>query len=75
MTYRVVPFVASLSNLEGSEAAAGQLEKLINSMSEEGWEYIRLEKVETHVAGSAGCFGIGATAPSVTSLSMAVFRR
>jgi len=73
--YKVVPFVANVSSKEGSSAAASQLESLVNQMSGEGWEYVRLESVETYVAGSSGCFGIGATPPKVTSFSMAVFRR
>ena len=75
MKYKVVPFVANVSSKEGSSAAASQLESLVNQMSGEGWEYVRLESVETYVAGSSGCFGIGATPPKVTSFSMAVFRR
>ena len=34
-----------------------------------------LEEVETHVAGTSGCFGIGATPAFTRSLSMAVFRQ
>jgi hypothetical protein len=74
-TYRVVPFVASVGTNEGSAQAAGQLEGLIKSWSEKGWEYVRLESVETYVAGSAGCFGFGATPAQLVSYSMAVFKQ
>ncbi len=73
--YRVVPFVASIGMGQGSQQAAAQLEALIKSWSDEGWEYVRLENVETYVAGSAGCFGIGATPAQVVSYSMAVFKQ
>lgn len=73
--YRVVPFVASINMYEGATQAAAQLEALIQSWTAQGWEYVRLESVETFVAGSAGCFGIGATPARVVSYSMAVFRQ
>lgn len=73
--YRVVPFVASVANSEGSQQAAAQLETLIASWSAKGWEYVRLESVETYVAGTQGCFGIGATPAQLVSYSMVVFRQ
>ena len=72
-TYHVVPFVASIGTNEGSAQAASQLEALIKSWTDQGWEYVRLESVETYIAGDAGCLGLGATAPRVVSYSMAVF--
>lgn len=74
-TYRVVPFVASINLNEGSSQAAAQLEALIKSWSDAGWEYVRLESVETFVAGNAGCFGFGAVPARVLSYSMAVFKQ
>lgn len=73
--YRVVPFVASVGTNEGSSQAAGQLEALIKSWADQGWEYVRLESVETYVAGTAGCLGIGATSTQMVSYSMAVFKQ
>ena len=75
MEYRVIPFTANIGNTEGAPAAASQLQALIATNAGEGWEYVRLERVETHVAGTDGCFGIGALPPSSRSVSMAVFRR
>jgi hypothetical protein len=73
--YKVVPFVASIGTHEGSQQAAVQLEGLIQSMGQDGWEYIRLESVQTYVVGDKGCFGLGATPARMTSHSMAVFRK
>jgi hypothetical protein len=73
--YRVVPFVASVGMNEGAAQAATQLEALIKSWGDNGWEYVRLESVETYVAGSAGCFGLGATPARFVSYSMAVFKQ
>jgi hypothetical protein len=74
-TYRVVPFVASINLNEGSNQAAAQLEALIKYWSDAGWDYVRLERVETFVAGNAGCFGFGAVQDRVISYSMAVFKQ
>jgi hypothetical protein len=75
MIYRVVAFSSAIGTTDTSATAAGQLESLINSQAEEGWEYIRLEHVDTYVAGSSGCFGLGATPAQVKSVTMAVFRK
>ena len=72
--YRVVPFAASVGTNEGAAQAAAQLESLIKSWSDNGWEYVRLDSVETYVAGSAGCFGLGAVPAQLVSYSMAVFK-
>jgi hypothetical protein len=73
--YSVVPFVARIGKDANSGAAAAQLQTLIQSFAAAGWEYVRLESVETVHAGDDGCFGIGATAPQITVYSMAVFKR
>jgi len=75
LEYKVVPFVASIKSGDKSAAGAAQLEELIRSHATSGWEYVRLESVETYVAGDSGCFGIGATPPRLTSSSMVVFRK
>jgi hypothetical protein len=73
--YAVVPFVAVVAHGKGSEAAATQLQQMIHSYARNGWEYVRLESVETYIEGDNGCFGIGATPPRTTVYSMAVFKR
>lgn len=75
MEYKVVPFVASITQNDNSAKAAGQLQALATEYAKDGWEYIRLESVETHIAGDNGCFGIGATPARTASVSMVVFRR
>lgn len=75
MKYKVVPFTANISSTDGASTAASQLETLIASNAAQGWEYVRLEQVDTYVAGTNGCFGLGATPSRTTSISMAVFRQ
>ncbi len=75
MEYKVVPFVASITQQDNAGKAAAQLQALATEYARDGWEYVRLESVETHIAGDNGCFGIGATPERTTSVSMAVFRK
>jgi hypothetical protein len=73
--YKVVPFQASISTIGRVEDVAEQLHSLISTETAGGWEYVRLETVETYVSGSSGCFGFGAEPPRMTSYTMAVFSR
>lgn len=83
MEYTVIPFVSKIQVGQGEEAAAQQLQELINEQAEKGWQFIRLENIEiiTHdhgKAGTSGCFGIGATpgippSQETTRYDMAVF--
>jgi hypothetical protein len=75
MQYKVVPFVASIGKNDNAAPAAAQLQTLANNAANDGWEYVRLEGVETYVAGDNGCFGLGATQPRTISISMVVFRK
>jgi hypothetical protein len=74
-TFKVVPFIASVGTMEGSQQAAAQLEGLIHLHAQEGWEFVRLERVDTFIAGDKGCFGLGATPARMASYSMAVLRK
>ena len=75
MQYKVVPFQASISSIGRVEDVAEQLHSLISTETAGGWEYIRLETVQTYVAGASGCFGFGAEQPRMTSYTVAVFSR
>lgn len=73
--YIVVPFTAQLSNTGNATQAAEQLQKLIKYYADNGWEYVRLESVETYVAGTAGCMGTGGTPSTYVYFRMAVFKK
>jgi hypothetical protein len=81
MQYKVVPFIARISNAGGASDAAAQLDALIATEVANGWEYVQLEQVHTAVAGipgNNGCFGFGAVAPTPgyqTTYSVAVFKK
>lgn len=73
--YDVIPFVAKVGVAESESAAAAQLRDLVNKQAQQGWKFIGLQSVETHQAGSSGCFGIGATPGTVNRFDMAVFEK
>lgn len=75
MEFIVVPFVAQITQKDSTAHVAGQLQKVINEYSSKGWEYVRMENVETQVAGTNGCFGLGAKPGFTTSFSMLVFKK
>ncbi|MFB6231210.1 MAG: hypothetical protein ABEL04_08645 [Salinibacter sp.] len=75
MEYRVVPFSADIKSHEGGEDAAANLQSLIESMAEDGWEFVDFEQIQTYQAGSSGCFGFGETEPQTFTITMVIFRK
>jgi len=79
MQYHVVPFTANIVTGQGADAAAEQLEEMINHFASQGWDYVRLESVSTIVTnpGNAGCAGFGAVpaTSAETIVYMVVFRK
>jgi hypothetical protein len=75
MKYKVVPFSAALSNEQDSSHLAGHVEKVISSQTDGGWEFVTISQLQTFKAGSAGCFGIGATPPTTITSEFIVFRQ
>ena len=55
-----MPFVAKITQKDSTGQVAEQLQTVINSYSSQGWDYVRMENVETYVDGTNGCFGFGA---------------
>ncbi|MBE8726889.1 hypothetical protein [Flavobacterium hungaricum] len=76
MEYKVVPFVASIDPKKGtSNHVAEQLESLIKTYTNIGWEYVSLESVSTFVHADNGCFGFGAKPGYTTNNQMVVFQK
>ena len=73
--FTVLPFVANIDIQQGASEAASQLQSVITQYSAQGWEYVRLETVETYVRGDSGCLGIGSTDPRWEHFKMIVLRR
>jgi hypothetical protein len=75
MNYKVVPFMAHITREQTTAHVAEQLQKLISENSKDGWEYLRLEVVETEIAPVSGCFGLGDKPGYTTVFRMVVFRK
>ncbi len=75
MNYKVIPFNAAISNGQDASHVASRVESLINSHATGGWEYVGVHQLQTFVAGSSGCFGIGATPPTTIPCEFIVFRQ
>lgn len=72
--YKVVPFNANIDMNSGANAAAAQLESLIVQMANQGYEFVDMESIPTFVAGSSGCFGIGAVPSTSRDYPVVIFR-
>lgn len=72
---KVVPFTAQITRQDTNATVAGQMQGIIDSYKEQGWEYKHMASVQTSVAGTEGCFGFGAQAGYITSFNVLVFTR
>ncbi|WGH76693.1 hypothetical protein P8625_05920 [Tenacibaculum tangerinum] len=76
MEYKVVPFYPIITReKDNSKKIAKQLEDIIENYSNQGWQYVRLESVETYLFPDAGCFGFGAKPGYTAYRKMIVFSK
>lgn len=75
MNYKLVPIFPSITDLKGANDVAKDLENIIHNHTAEGWEYVRVEMLTTHVKGDSGCFGFGAKPGYDINLHLVVFRK
>ena len=75
MQYKVVPFTANASRNDNTGTVAAQVQSIIDQYISNGWEYQRLETVETFVKPSNGCFGLGAQPGYTLGVQMLIFKR
>lgn len=73
MAYKVKPFIAKVSNKGSTEDVAYQVEAFIEKESMDGWKFLGCGNIHTNVAGTNGCFGIGATPGTSTSVMVIIF--
>ena len=73
MEVKVIPFVANVTDVNPSATAATQLEALINSTTQDGWEFINISSMQTSVKAT-GC-GTGNKPPVTTSIQLLIFRK
>lgn len=75
MEYKVVPFNANVKQDDAADKSAAQLQALIERYVAEGYEFVSMGSIETNVAGTSGCLGIGAKPAYNTAVAVAVFRK
>ncbi|MBE6175589.1 MAG: hypothetical protein E7146_01130 [Rikenellaceae bacterium] len=75
MEYKVLPFNANLNQKDAAMVAVNQLQALIDSELANGYEFVSIGNIETTVAPTNGCLGIGAKPGFVTSVAVAIFKK
>ena len=75
MDYKVLPFSARVGNKGTLGDVANQVESCIKQEAASGWEFVSCGNVDTTIAGTNGCFGIGAQPGSTTSIMVLVFKK
>lgn len=75
MVYKTVNFTATITRNDSSTTVAAQLQSIIDSQASHGWEYVRIETIETNVASDSGCFGIGAEPGFSTYFPVIIFQK
>lgn len=75
MEYKVLPFNANLNQKDASQVAVNQLQSLIDNELANGFEFVSMGSIETSVAPTSGCLGIGAKPGYNTSVAVAVFKK
>lgn len=75
MAYIAVPFTAKITRSDTTATVAKQIQNIIDYYHTEGWEYFRMESVETSVAPTKGCFGIGAQPGYRTYFQILIFKK
>lgn len=75
MEFKVVPFTARITRDDSKAAVAKQVQLMIDNHLATGWEYVRMERIETSVAPTKGCFGIGAQPGYTTAIQMLIFKK
>jgi|TARA_B110000211_G_C13576739_1_gene334424 hypothetical protein len=73
MEVKVIPFVANVTDVNPSAAAATQLQALINSTTQDGWEFINISSMQTSVKAT-GC-GAGNKPALTKSIQLLIFRK
>ena len=75
MNYKVKPFIAKVSKDGTPTDAANQVASFISQETNDGWEFVSCGNIDTEIAGSNGCFGIGAKPGSSASTLVLVFKK
>ena len=75
MSYKAIPFQVKVGSKGTDGDVANQVQSVIDQNTNDGWEFVSCGNIDTAVAGSNGCFGIGATAATSTSVMVLIFKK
>jgi hypothetical protein len=73
MEIKVVPFVPHVTDVNPANSAAAELQKAIDDMKSQGWEFVTLSSLQTTVKPT-GCMKNNAQA-TVVNFQLLIFRR
>lgn len=75
MEIKVVPFVPQVTDVNPSNAAANELQSVINQMSSQGWEFVSLSSLQTSVKPT-GCNSTQQKGiASVVNIQLLIFKK
>ena len=75
MEFKVVPFTAQITRNDTSTTVAEQMQSIIDANGRNGWDYLRMDSVQTSIAATNGCFGLGAQPGFTTTYNVLVFKK
>jgi hypothetical protein len=75
MNYKVQPISVSISARGNAGDVSAQVESAISQQASNGWEFVSCGNIDTSVAGSNGCFGLGAKPATNTSVLVLIFKQ
>ena len=75
MNTTVIPFNPVVRGKQTAAKVPAEMEQLISEHAVDGWEFYNFYTSETLIAGSAGCFGLGAKPSYSINVGFVVFKR
>ncbi len=75
MEIKVVPFVPQVTDVNPSNAAANELQSLINQMYSEGWEFVSLSSMQTSVKPTGCNSAAEKGTSSVVNIQLLIFKK
>lgn len=74
MKYRVIPFIGKINNNQSAKDVSDQLEGILNSGAQEGWDFVQINNVNIQV--QPGCLaGLFGAKEQYVRFDMAIFRK
>lgn len=67
--------MAQMKREDTTAVVAQQMQLIIDDAVSGGWDYLRMDTVQTSVASTSGCFGFGAQPGFTTSYTVLVFQK